>query len=122
MIGQKLPLSMQEIWSIRLQLQANGRLRDPALFNLAINSKPRACDLLGLRMSDEYSGRKIQLRTIIWQRKAPSASKFRRKHENGLRRGSRPQRNWSVPFSFPAESIAHRISQRDSTPGSSTTG
>ena len=45
LMGQKLPLSMQEIWSIRMRLQTIGNLRDLALFNLAIDSKLRACDL-----------------------------------------------------------------------------
>ena len=40
---------MQEIWSIRMRLQAIGNRRDLALFNLAIDSKLRACDLLALR-------------------------------------------------------------------------
>lgn len=52
LIGRKAPLSMQEIWSIRMKLQNEGRLRDLALFNLALDSKLRACDLLKLRVSD----------------------------------------------------------------------
>jgi integrase len=76
LIGQKLPLSMQEIWSIRLRLQTNGNLRDLALFNLAIDSKLRACDLLGLRVSDVASGGKIQSRAIVRQRKTKRPVRF----------------------------------------------
>jgi hypothetical protein len=53
---------MQEIWSIRMRLQSIGNLRDLALFNLAIDSKLRACDLLLLRVSDVASGKEVQSR------------------------------------------------------------
>lgn len=62
LMGQKLPLSMQEIWSIRMRLQNIGNLRDLALFNLAIDRKLRACDLLSLRVSDVASGKEVQSR------------------------------------------------------------
>jgi integrase len=74
--GQKLPLSMQEIWSIRIQLQSIGNQRDLALFNLAIDSKLRACDLLSLRVSDVASGKKVQSRAIIRQRKTKRPVRF----------------------------------------------
>ena len=48
LVGQKAPLKLREIWAIRVRLQLRGNLRDLALFNLAIDSKLRACDLLGL--------------------------------------------------------------------------
>ena len=44
--GQKPPLKRNEIWAIRVRLQIRGRLRDLAMFNLAIDSKLRACDLV----------------------------------------------------------------------------
>jgi hypothetical protein len=49
LIGQKLPLKLKEIWAIRIRLQLAERLRDLALFNLAIDSKLRGCDLVSLR-------------------------------------------------------------------------
>jgi hypothetical protein len=52
LLGQKYPLSLKQIWSIRHCLKTEERRRDLALFNLAIDSKLRACDLLGLRVSD----------------------------------------------------------------------
>jgi integrase len=75
-MGQKLPLSMQEIWSIRMRLQAIGNLRDLALFNLAIDSKLRACDLLALRVSDVASGKEVQSRAIVRQRKTKRPVRF----------------------------------------------
>lgn len=76
LMGQKLPLSMQEIWSIRMRLQSIGNLRDLALFNLAIDSKLRACDLLSLRVSDIASGKEVQSRAIIRQKKTKRPVRF----------------------------------------------
>jgi integrase len=76
LIGQKAPLSMQEIWSIRMRLQNIGNRRDLALFNLAIDSKLRGCDLLGLRLSDVASGREIQPRAAIRQSKTKRPVRF----------------------------------------------
>ena len=42
--GQNPPLKLKEIWAIRIRLQIAKRYRDPALFNLAIDSKLRSCD------------------------------------------------------------------------------
>jgi len=52
LIGQKQPFAPQQIWSVRMHLQAAGNLRDLALFNLDLDSKLRVCDLLGLRVAD----------------------------------------------------------------------
>ena len=52
LLGQKPPLKLKEIWAIRIRLQVNHRTRELALFNLAIDSKLRGCDLVGLRVHD----------------------------------------------------------------------
>ncbi len=46
LVGQKAPLLLNEIWAIRVRLQLHHRVRELALFNLAIDSKLRACDLV----------------------------------------------------------------------------
>jgi integrase len=69
LIGQKAPFSMQEIWSIRMRLQTIGNRRDLALFNLAIDCKLRACDLLALRVADIASGGEVLPRATVRQRK-----------------------------------------------------
>jgi hypothetical protein len=51
LIGQKPPLRLHEIWSIRIRLEIANHIRDLALFNLAIDSKLRSCDLVKLRVS-----------------------------------------------------------------------
>ena len=50
LVGQKPPLKLREIWAIRIRLQLARRTRDLALFNLAIDSKLRACDLVCIRV------------------------------------------------------------------------
>lgn len=50
--GQKAPLRLCDIWAIRVRLQLGHAVRDLALFNLAIDSKLRACDLVKLKVRD----------------------------------------------------------------------
>ena len=59
LIGQKTPLKLKEIWAIRIRLQIANRIRDLALFNLAIDSKLRACDLVKLRVRDLCHGERV---------------------------------------------------------------
>ncbi len=54
--GQKSPLKLEEVWAIRIRLQLGAKTRDLAMFNLAINSKLRACDLTKLRVRDVCIG------------------------------------------------------------------
>lgn len=50
LVGQKAPFKLRDIWAIRIRLQLGGRRRELALFNLALDSKLRACDLVRLRV------------------------------------------------------------------------
>src|SRR5580698_6085064 len=52
LVGQKTPFKLKEIWAIRIRLQMARRCRELALFNLAIDSKLRACDLMQLKVRD----------------------------------------------------------------------
>jgi len=54
LVGQKAPLSLRDIWAIRIRLQLKHNVRDLALFNLAIDSNLRACDLVraGAKLRD----------------------------------------------------------------------
>jgi hypothetical protein len=52
LVGPKPPFKLREIWAIPIRLQIAERIRDLALFNLAIDSKLRGCDLLHLRVGD----------------------------------------------------------------------
>jgi integrase len=51
-IGAKPPLRPKHVWSIRTKLQVEGRIRDLAMFNLAIDSKLRGCDVVALKVED----------------------------------------------------------------------
>ncbi|MEJ2653408.1 MAG: tyrosine-type recombinase/integrase [Gammaproteobacteria bacterium] len=76
LIGQKPPLSLKEIWGIRIRLQIGGRVRDLALFNLAIDSKLRGCDLVGLRVRDVAHGTQIVSRATVLQQKTGQPVRF----------------------------------------------
>ena len=52
LIGAKPPLRPKHVWSIRTRLHVHGRTRDLAMFNLAIDSKLRGCDVVGLKVED----------------------------------------------------------------------
>ena len=52
LVGQKPPLSPKDVWPIRIHLQNAHAVRDVTLFNLAIDSKLRGCDLVSLRVRD----------------------------------------------------------------------
>ena len=69
LLGQKPPLKLREVWAIRIRLQIAERLRDLALFNLAIDSKLRGCDLVSLRVDDVLLGGRIRPRATVLQRK-----------------------------------------------------
>lgn len=68
-IGQKPPLKLKEIWAIRSRLQMKAAVRDLALFNLAIDSKLRACDLVKLMVSDVCDGSEVKHRALVQQQK-----------------------------------------------------
>jgi len=52
LVGQKAPLKLRDIWAIRIRLQLAERTRELALFNLAIDSKLRGCDLVKLKVGE----------------------------------------------------------------------
>ena len=75
-IGPKSPLNLKEVWAIRVRLQISGDVRNLALFNLAIDSKLRACDLVRLRVSDVTQGHKVVRRATVMQRKTKRPVQF----------------------------------------------
>ena len=76
LVGQKLPLKLKDIWAIRIHLQLGKRIRDLALFNLAIDSKLRGCDLVDLRVRDIAHGNQIMPRAMVMQRKTQRPVQF----------------------------------------------
>lgn len=69
LIGQKSPLKIKEIWSIRIRLQLQNQTRDLALFNMGIDSKLRGRDLVKLRVLDVCHGDRVSNRAIVMQQK-----------------------------------------------------
>jgi integrase len=76
LVGEKTPFELQEIWAIRIRLQMQGRLREPALFDLAIDSKMRACDLVKLHVRDVCHSDRVATRAIVLQQKTQRPVQF----------------------------------------------
>src|SRR5688572_12872940 len=76
LVGQKPPLKPKDIWAIRAHLQNVHAVRDLALFNLAIDSKLRGCDLVSLRVRDICHGNVIANRAIVMQKKTAQPVQF----------------------------------------------
>lgn len=67
LIGQKSPLKLKEIWEIRIRLQMAKNTRELALFNLAIDSKLRGCDLVTLRINGVAQSNRVSSRAPLRQ-------------------------------------------------------
>jgi hypothetical protein len=76
LFGQKPPLKPREVWSIRVRLQISGNKRDLALFNLAIDSKLRSCDLVTLRVADVSQAGGVRDRAVVIQQKTSRPVQF----------------------------------------------
>ncbi len=75
-IGQKMPFKLKEIWAIRVRLQLGHRSRELALFDLGLDSKLRACDLVKLRVRDICHGDRVATRATIVQQKTSLPVQF----------------------------------------------
>jgi integrase len=75
-VGAKPPLRPKHVRSIRTKLQVEGRLRDLALFNVAIDSKLRGCDVVALKVDDVGPGGYAADRAIVLQKKTGRPVKF----------------------------------------------
>lgn len=75
-VGQKRPLLPRQVWSIRVRLEMTASARDLALFNLAIDSKLRASDLVRLKVEDVCSGRVVRDRGVVIQKKTGRPVQF----------------------------------------------
>jgi integrase len=76
LIGQKPPLKLAEIWAVRTRLRMAGKTRDLALFNLAIDSKLRGCDLVRLQVRDVAHEDHVLARASVVQRKTHAPVRF----------------------------------------------
>ncbi|WP_353646580.1 tyrosine-type recombinase/integrase [Mesorhizobium sp. WSM2239] len=75
-VGTKRPLTQKQIWAVRFFLDRGRRIRDRALFDLAIDSKLRGCDLVKIRIGDLVAGPEIRTRAIVVQQKTGRPVQF----------------------------------------------
>ena len=75
-IGQKRLLMPRRVWSIRVRLEMAGNARDLALFNMAVDSKLRGCDLVTLRVRDVFAAGRVKERTSMIQSKTGKPVRF----------------------------------------------
>ena len=76
LVGQKAPLKLRDIWAIRVRLELADRMRELALFNLAIDSKLRGCDVVAVRVDDVASNGYALDRATVRQKKTGRPARF----------------------------------------------
>jgi site-specific recombinase XerC len=76
MVGAKRPLKPRDVWAIRFFLDKHRRLRDRALFDLAIDSKLRGCDIVKMKIGDIVTGGAIRNRATVMQQKTSRPVQF----------------------------------------------
>jgi len=109
-VGAKLPLRPMHVWTIRVRLQIERRVRDLALFDIALDSKLRGCDVVALRLADIMAAGALKRRATIIQQKTGRPVQFeiteqtRRTLADWLRQ--RGGRGWKR---FTAEEIADLV-------------
>ena len=69
LVGQKRPLKLKDIWTIRIRLEISKNTRNLALFNLALDSKLRGCDLISLYVHDVATQGRVATRATVIQSK-----------------------------------------------------
>lgn len=72
----KKTLQISHLWGIRIRLELAGKTRDLTLFNMALDSKPRGCDLVKLKVSDVAYGSSVSSRATVLQQKTGSPVQF----------------------------------------------
>jgi hypothetical protein len=96
LVGQKPPLKLKEIWAIRIRPQMQGRNRELALFEVGIDSKLRACDLVKLKVrdvchGDHVSARRLRVGSVPSDSKRNKVTRSRRKQSTvGSQNGGAP--------------------------------
>lgn len=75
-VGAKRPLKPQQIWAIRFHLDREHRLRNRALFELAIDSKLRGCDLVKIKIGDLVASGELRTRAMVIQQKTNRPVQF----------------------------------------------
>ena len=109
LIGAKPPLRPKHVWAIRTRLMIEGRSRDLAMFNLAIDSKLRGCDVVALKVEDVAPNGYAIDRATIRQRKTGRPVKFELTEQTrGLSLNGLPESDLNLSFSAPIPSDERR--------------
>lgn len=109
LIGAKPPLRPKHVWAIRTRLMIEGRSRDLAMFNLAIDSKLRGCDVVALKVEDVAPNGYAIDRATIRQRKTGRPVKFELTEQTrGLSLNGLPESDLNPSFSAPIPSDEQR--------------
>jgi integrase len=112
--GAKPPLSAKHVWAVRTRLQLLKRYRDLALFDLAIDSKLRGCDLVGLRIADVAPHGYAVDRASVRQRKTGRPVRFEvtEQTRQAIDDYLSQWRETSNPYLFPARCPAGHLTAR----------
>ena len=121
-VGAKLPLRPMHVWTIRVRLQIERRVRDLALFDIALDSKLRGCDVVALRLVDIMAAGSLRRRATIVQQKTGRPVQFeitpqtRRSltdwliRRRGDRTGASGTNGWKADIRQPATQLATGLS------------
>ena len=102
-VGAKLPLRPMHVWTIRVRLQIDRRVRDLALFDIALDSKLRGCDVVALRVADIMAAGSLRSRATVIQQKTGRPVQFeitetaRRSISDWLKRRKGDSDGWLFP-------------------------
>ena len=114
-VGAKLPLRPMHVWTIRVRLQIERRVRDLALFDIALDSKLRGCDVVALRVPDIMPAGSLKRRATIIQQKTGRPVQFEitpqtcRSVTDWLNRRRGDRDGWLFPSRMhPAEHLSTR--------------
>lgn len=123
-IGQKLPLQPKHVWSIRVRLKMVENKRDLALFNMAVDSKLKGCDLVGLRVNEVYAADHLKERASVTQSKTRKSVSFEIAETTrlALERWIKDPEMISSEYLWPSPSTRARSSRCVNMPGSCATG
>lgn len=75
-VGQKRPLMPKHVWAIRVRLEIAENTRDLALFNMAVDSKLRGCDLVRMKVADVFASGQMKERASVMQSKTQKPVRF----------------------------------------------
>jgi integrase len=114
LMGAKPPLRPKHVWAVRARLQLTGRLRDLALFNLAIDSKLRSCDVVSLKKADVAPQGYAADRASVRQRKTGRPVRFEitEQTRQAIDDYLLKRRGISGPHLFPGRSPAGHLTTR----------